>query len=187
MNAFTSAGPVFSHVGLYVRDIAKMEDFYRRVMGFIVTDRGSLDTPRGRVSLVFMSRDPNEHHQVVLATGRPEHLEFNLVNQMSFKVPGLAYLRAMYPRLKAEKDVTEILPATHGNAISIYFRDPEGTRIECFFDTPWYCEQPLREPVDLEQADDALMAQSEAMARARPGFKPRAQWVAEMRERMRRG
>jgi hypothetical protein len=31
------------------------------------------------------------------------------------------------------------------------------------------------------------MAQSEAMARARPGFKPRAQWVAEMRERMRRG
>ena len=40
MNAFTSARPVFSHVGIYVRDIAKMEDFYRRVMGFIVTDRG---------------------------------------------------------------------------------------------------------------------------------------------------
>ena len=136
MNPFTSAGPVFSHVGIYVRDIAKMEDFYRRVMGFIVTDRGSLDTPRGRVGLVFLSRDPNEHHQLVLATGRPEHLDFNLVNQMSFKVPGLTYLRAMYPQLKAEKDVAEILPATHGNAISIYFRDPEGNRIECFFDTP---------------------------------------------------
>lgn len=187
MNTFTSAGPVFSHIGIYVRDIAKMEDFYRRVMGFIVTDRGSLDTPRGKVGLVFMSRDPNEHHQVVLATGRPEHLEFNLVNQMSFRVPGLAFLRALYPKLKADKDVTEILPATHGNAISIYFRDPEGTRIECFFDTPWYCEQPMRVAVDMEQSEEVIMAHTEAIARAAPRFQPREQWVAEMTRRMEAG
>jgi catechol 2,3-dioxygenase-like lactoylglutathione lyase family enzyme len=187
MNTFTSAGPVFSHVGIYVRDIAKMENFYRRVMGFIVTDRGSLDTPRGKVDLVFMSRDPHEHHQVVLATGRPEHLDFNLVNQMSFKVPGLPFLRAMYPKLKADKDVTEILPATHGNAISIYFRDPEGTRIECFFDTPWYCEQPMRVAVDMEQSEEQIMAQSEAIARAAPRFQSREQWVAEMTRKMEAG
>lgn len=187
MNAFTSAGPVFSHVGIFVRDLANMEDFYRRVMGFIVTDRGSLDTPRGRVGLVFLSRDPNEHHQLVLATGRPEHLDFNLVNQMSFKVPDLGYLRAMYPRLKAEKAVTEILPATHGNAISIYFRDPEGTRIECFIDTPWYCEQPMRVAVDMAQSEEEIMAHSEAVARAAPRFQPRAQWVADMARRMEAG
>ena len=55
-----------------------------------------------------------------------------------------------------------------------------------FFDTPWYCTQPLRVPVDLEQADDALLAQSEAIARKQPDFVPRAQWVESMRARMRR-
>lgn len=187
MNAFTSAGPIFSHIGIHVSDIAKMEDFYRRVMGFIVTDRGSLDTPRGKVGLVFMSRDPNEHHQVVLATGRPEGVNFNLINQMSFKVPGLPFLRALYEKLRKEKDVTEILPATHGNAISVYFRDPEGTRIECFFDTPWYCEQPMRVAVNMEQSEEQIMAHSEAIARAAPRFQPREQWVAEMTRRMEAG
>jgi catechol-2,3-dioxygenase len=187
MSSFTTSGPMFSHVGIHVRDIARMEDFYKRVMGFIVTDRGSLDTPRGRVGLVFLSRDPQEHHQVVLATGRPDNNDYNIVNQMSFKVPGLSYLRALYPKLKAEADVTEILPATHGNAISIYFRDPEGTRIECFFDTPWYCEQPMRVAVDMEQSEAEIMAKSEDIARAAPRFQPREQWVAEMTRRMEAG
>jgi len=38
----------FSHLGLYVRELAAMEDFYGRVMGFTVTDRGELDSPAGR-------------------------------------------------------------------------------------------------------------------------------------------
>ena len=70
MNTLSSSGPSFSHVGFYVRDIARMEDFYRRVMGFFVTDRGQLDTPRGRVDLVFLSRDPEEHHQIGRASCR---------------------------------------------------------------------------------------------------------------------
>ena len=45
MNNFTRSGPSFSHVGFHVRDIAKMEDFYKRVMGFIVTDRGEIAPP----------------------------------------------------------------------------------------------------------------------------------------------
>ena len=187
MSTFTIAGPSFSHVGFHVRDIARMEDFYKRVMGFIVTDRGNLDTPRGPVDLVFLSRDPEEHHQIVLASGRPADIDYNIINQVSFRVPGLAYLRALYPKLKSEAGVSEILPATHGNAISIYFRDPEGTRIECFFDTPWYCEQPLRIAVDMEQSETEIMAQSERIARAAKKFQPRAQWVAEMKRRMEAG
>jgi len=35
-----------------VTDIARMEDFYTRVLGFTVTDRGDLDTPRGRLQFV---------------------------------------------------------------------------------------------------------------------------------------
>ncbi|MBL8384655.1 MAG: VOC family protein [Burkholderiales bacterium] len=187
MSTLASSGPAFSHVGFHVRDLKKMEDFYTRVMGFIVTDRGNLMTPRGPVDLVFLSRDPEEHHQVVLASGRPADNDYNLVNQLSFRVPGLAFLKALHQRLQREPGVTEILPATHGNAISVYFRDPEGTRIECFFDTPWYCDQPCREPVDMSLSDAAIMAHSEAIARASAKFQPREAWVAEMRRRMEAG
>jgi catechol 2,3-dioxygenase-like lactoylglutathione lyase family enzyme len=175
----------FSHFGFFVRDMTRMEDFYVRVLGLTVTDRGDL----GAMRLTFMSRDPEEHHQVVLVTGRPDGsngAHFNPINQISFRVADVAALRALHRRLRAE-DAADLVAVTHGNAISIYFRDPEGNRLEVFFDTPWYCRQPLREPVDLEQPDDALMAQAERIARATPDFKPRAQWVAEMRALMRRG
>lgn len=187
MNPLAATGPAVSHFGFQVRDVARMEDFYKRVMGFIVTDRGTLDTPRGPVYLVFLSRDPEEHHQVVLASGRPADADYNIINQISFRMPSLAALRDMYPKLTAEPGVTEILPATHGNAISIYFRDPEGTRIECFVDSPWYCEQPCREPIDMTQSEAEILAACERVASAAPRFQPRAQWVAEMRRRMEAG
>ena len=171
---------VFSHMGFYVRDLERMARFYQDVMCFTVTDRGDL----GAVQLVFLSRDPAEHHQVVLATGRPEDLTFSIINQISFRVPDLATLRLLRDRAAADPDVTELVTATHGNAVSIYFRDPEGNRIEVFMDMPWYCEQPLREPIDLDQSDAAVMAQAEALARSRPKFQSRAQWQAEMARRM---
>ena len=171
---------VFSHMGFYVRDLERMARFYQDVMCFTVTDRGDL----GAVQLVFLSRDPAEHHQVVLATGRPEDLTFSIINQISFRVPDLATLRLLRDRAAADPDVTELVTATHGNAVSIYFRDPEGNRIEVFMDMPWYCEQPLREPIDLDQSDEAVMAQAEALARSRPKFQSRAQWRAEMARRM---
>lgn len=170
---------VFSHMGFFVRDLERMARFYKDVLCFTETDRGDL----GAVKLVFLSRDPAEHHQVVLASGRPEDLGFNLINQISFRVPDLATLRQVRDRAAAA-EASELVCATHGNAVSIYFRDPEGSRIEIFLDMPWYCEQPLREPIDLDQSDAAVLAQAEALARSRPKFQPRAQWMAEMARRM---
>jgi catechol 2,3-dioxygenase len=169
----------FSHLGIYVRDAELMEDFYSRVLGFTVTDRGLL----GDANLVFLSRNPAEHHQVVLASGRPAEAHFNVINQVSFRVPGLAALRHFANVLPAER-AGEIRPVTHGNAISLYFRDPEGNRIELFFDTPWYCAQPCRETVDFSMSDEAILAETERLARALPGFKPREVWMAEVRAKM---
>lgn len=177
----TSAAPAlaFSHLGIFVRDIAAMEDFYSRVLGFTVTDRGDL----GTVKLVFLSRDPEEHHQIVLASGRPPEPGFNIVNQISFRVADMAGLRRVRAALQGEA-VSDVQTVTHGNAISIYFRDPEGYRVEIFFDTPWYCSQPCRVPLDFAKTDAQIMAETEALVRTLPGFKPRAEWVAEMRARM---
>ena len=173
----------FSHVGLFVHDLERMEDFYRRVLGFTVTDRGELPAPSGRVGLVFLSRDPREHHQLVLATGRPPAVEFNVVNQISFRVPGLPALRHFHAVL-GDEPVSAMVVVTHGNAISLYFRDPEGTRIELFFDTPWHCEQPVREPVDLSRSDEDILAETERLARSLPGFTSRESWMADLAGRM---
>ena len=169
----------FSHIGLYVSDLPRMARFYRQALRFTQTDAGDL----GAVQLVFLSRDPREHHQLVLATGRPADAGFNVVNQISFRVPDIATLRQFHDRLLAE-GASDMHPVTHGNAVSVYCRDPEGNRLELFMDTPWYCEQPLREPVDLSQPDEVILGRAEAIARRFPKFMSRAEWQAEVARRM---
>ncbi|RKP47151.1 VOC family protein [Pararobbsia silviterrae] len=172
-------GLSFSHVGVYVRDLATMERFYRDVLDFTVTDRGRLPGAAGWVDLVFLSRDPDEHHQIVLASGRPDGEHFNVINQISLRADSLATLRDFYRRLR-ELGVQGLQPVTHGNAISLYVRDPEGNRLELFIDTPWYVSQPMKVDIDLDLPQDLLMEQIEAHARSLPGFEPRAVWRARM-------
>ncbi|MDX3905779.1 MAG: VOC family protein [Pigmentiphaga sp.] len=169
----------FSHLGLFVRDLDAMAAFYETVLGFTETDRGNLGTTR----LIFLSRDPAEHHQIVLVTGRPEELRFSVVNQISFRVPDLPTLRRFHELLVAAR-VDDVQPVTHGNAVSIYCRDPEGNRLELFMDTDWYCEQPLREPVDFGDSDEEILRKAEAIARKYPRFQPRAEWQAMIAQRM---
>lgn len=173
----------FSHIGFHIIDIDKMERFYTGYLGFTVTDRGELDTPMGRQKLVFMSRDPRDHHQIVLATGRPTDLNFNPINQLSFRLEDFAGLREMWRRLEGQP-VSDINPVSHGNALSVYFRDPEGNRIELFYDTPWYVDQPMRIPMDMNLDDAALLRWAEQVASTLPGFRPAEQWRAEIAQKM---
>lgn len=170
----------FSHFGIHVTDMARMEDFYTRVLGLLVMDRGTL--PNGP-TLCFLSRDPDEHHQMVLVEGRPPGAEHNVVNQISFKVPDLAALKSMHARLRDE-GVKAFRIVTHGNAWSIYFADPEGNRVEIFVDTPWHTPQPLAEPFDIEAPVETIMAETESLCRSRPGFASRAEWRQQQIARM---
>jgi catechol-2,3-dioxygenase len=169
----------FSHIGLYVTDLQRQARFYKRALLFTQTDTGFL----GPVELIFLSRNPNEHHQLVLATGRPSAGGFSPINQISLRVPDLTALRRYRDRLLAE-GAANMSTVTHGNAVSIYCVDPEGNRLELFMDTPWYCEQPLREPINIDQSDEAVLAQVEALARTRPRFMPREQWRSEVEREM---
>jgi catechol 2,3-dioxygenase-like lactoylglutathione lyase family enzyme len=169
-----------SHVGVYVKDMPKMVDFYTGFLGFAVSDRGAT---RGGGEIVFMTRDPREHHQFVLANGRPEDMNFNIVNQLSFRVDSLATLRELHAGL-GDEDVEMLGPVSHGNALSVYFLDPERNRVELLIDTPWYVPQPCRIPVDLSLPDDQLWATLERDARALPGFTSRAAWAAEIEKKI---
>jgi catechol-2,3-dioxygenase len=179
MNSSSVPSLAFSHMGIYVTDIARMEDFYTRVLGFTATDRGDL----GVIRLVFLSRDPREHHQIVLASGRPRELPFNPINQISFRMAEFAGLREMHRRLERE-GVAELSPVSHGNALSVYFRDPEANRIELFVDTPWYVQQPLRVPMDMRLGDAQIWAWAEAEARKLPGFTQVEKWRSDVARRM---
>jgi catechol-2,3-dioxygenase len=165
---------VLSHFGINVTDLPRMKDFYTRVVGLCVMDEGMLDDS-GR-TLVFLSRDPDEHHQLVLATGRAPGADSSVINQISFKLPALADLKTKHRQLRDEEGVKEFRIVTHGNAWSIYFPDPEGNRVEFFVDTPWHTPQPLGEPFDIEAPEAEIVATTEALCRNRPGFAMRSEW-----------
>jgi catechol-2,3-dioxygenase len=169
-----------SHVGVFVTDMPRMVDFYSGFLGFAVSDRG--ETSSGG-EIVFLTRDPREHHQLVLASGRPADLQYNIVNQLSFRVDSLDTLRALQRGLKHEH-ATELGPITHGNALSVYLHDPEKNRVELLIDTPWYVPQPCRVPVDLSLPDDELWADIERKVRDMPGFRPQAEWKADIEKRI---
>ena len=175
-----SYGLTLSHVGVFVADMPSMVDFYTGFLGFAESDRG--DTSNGG-EIVFLTRDPREHHQLVLATGRPADLSYNIVNQLSFRVDSLDTLRELQRGISQEH-ATELGPVSHGNALSVYLRDPENNRVELLIDTPWYVPQPCRLTVDLSLADDALWASIERTVRGMPGFKPREVWAAEVERKI---
>ncbi|MCY4395797.1 MAG: VOC family protein [Rhodospirillaceae bacterium] len=171
----------FSHVGFYVHDLPKMEAFYTRVLGFVATDRG---IARGS-PIVFLSRDPKEHHQIILSEGRTGGPEARVVNQVSLRADSLQDLRDMTAILEDEAEVSQIDPINHGNAWSLYFRDPEGNRIEVFIDSPWYVEQPLIEPLDLSLSDDEIHERTRTAYSGSPTFRPAEEWRAEFTEKLR--
>jgi catechol 2,3-dioxygenase len=174
MNALPA--PKLSHFGIYARDLNKMVEFYTRIFGLTVSDWGS--SKRG-MDIAFLTGDPEEHHQLVIASGRPEDATFSTVNQVSFRVNDLEELRQYYARV-AKEGVKALETRNHGNAWSIYFSDPEGNRMEIYLPTPWYVAQPRGEPLDLTQPADKIIATTEAMVREDPSYRPMSEWSDEL-------
>ena len=170
----------FTHFGIFVLNLDIMKRFYADVLGFYITDEGQF--PNGQ-NLVFLSRDPNEHHQIILVDGRADESGFNPINQISFIVEDLPALREFYQLILAE-NVKELQAVTHGNAWSLYFRDPEGNRIEVYTDTPWYVSQPLRVLLDMDLSIEQIHEQTEALCQSLPGFQSRSDWLKSMQNLM---
>jgi catechol 2,3-dioxygenase len=168
------------HFGLYAHNLDKMVDFYTRAFGMVVTDRGH--STRG-VDIAFLSGRPDEHHQLAIASGRPEDATFSTINQVSFRVSGLDDLKRYHSWLKDER-VKDLETRDHGNAWSIYFSDPEGNRMEIYCPTPWYVSQPFGEPLDLTAPSETILAKTEAMVRQDPTSRPAEVWSADMRQRL---
>ncbi len=171
--------PKLCHFGIYARDLNKMVEFYTRVFGLTVSDWGR--SSRG-MDIAFLSGTPDEHHQLVIASGRPDDATFSTVNQVSFRVNTLEELRRYYAWLVKE-GVNKLEARDHGNAWSIYFSDPEDNRMELYLPSPWYVAQPCGELLDLTKPAAEIEAQTEAMVRKDPTCRLASEWSAEQRQK----
>jgi catechol 2,3-dioxygenase len=145
-----------AHLGLLVRDMARMQAFYTTVLGLGVSDRGVSE--RRRQEMVFLTGDPAVHHHLVLVGAGDATLEERRLDHLAFEVATLADLRAVRDRASAAG--VEIRAADHGNAWSVYFADPEGNRIEVLAVSPHVAPQPRGRPLDLDQPDACIEAET---------------------------
>jgi catechol-2,3-dioxygenase len=145
------------HVGIYVHDLMAQRDFWSRVMGLRIADEDLED--RG---MVFLSSHPeDEHHEFVLMRGRDVPREGRVIQQVSFKVPTIDDLKEYHARLVAE-DVEIERIVSHGNALGMYFFDPEGNRIEIYYRTGYDVPQPHGDPIDMEASVEELLGIAKA-------------------------
>jgi catechol-2,3-dioxygenase len=158
-----------SHFEIYVHDLEIMEEFYTRYLGFVVTDSG-----QAKDGMVFLSRNPDEHHQLVLTPRQSQKSVESPVDHIAFRVDSIANLRLFHKALLTGS--TRLQTVSHGTSWSIYFRDPEGNRLELFTDTPWHVNQPCRFEINLELSDEKLLEFTEQTIKALPGFRAVEDW-----------
>lgn len=139
------------HVGIRCFDVQKQLAFYVDVLGLVVTDTDPA------VGNYFLSARPDdEHHELLLARGRDVAAEGRLIQQVSFRCATFDDLVGLYRQLKAY-GVTFDMIVSHGNAVGVYFYDPEGNRTEVYWQTGLEARQPFIEHIDIETPADELM------------------------------
>ena len=139
------------HVGLRCIDVEKQLSFWTDTIGLSVTDHDET------LGVWFLSARPStEHHELLLATGRDVPLGAKLIQQISFRCPELEDVMAFYQRFR-EREVSLDMVVSHGNAVGVYFYDPEGNRCEVYWQTGLKARQPFVEKIDLDQPPDEVV------------------------------
>ncbi len=158
-----------AHMGITVKNLAVMEAFYTEVLGFRASDRG---VARGS-PLVFLTRDPSDHHQIVFQEQRKS--DETTINQISFQLDDLAALRRMRDVLVKAR-VKELKLVDHCVAWSVYCHDPEGNRLEFFVDAPFYVKQPMIQELNLDQSDGDVIEATKKRFSTDPSFCSLGEW-----------
>ncbi|KAJ3341136.1 hypothetical protein HDU93_005545 [Gonapodya sp. JEL0774] len=176
-----------SHLGLHVTDMDKQLKFYTEVMGFYVMDYGVVGHPTlGENKVAFLSRDPKEHHQLALFDKRPEDVNFNVIQQISFSCGSVEGVKEA-ASLALKNGASQPMPMSHGHTISCYLMDPEGNRLELYSDQDWYVPQPYVTfiPDFFDVDPEELRKRVYDEASKKPGFVPtRAEYHEIMRKKM---
>lgn len=139
------------HVGIRCHDVARQLEFYTDTLGLTVTDHDE------NLGIWFLSARPDtEHHEILLATGRTADPETALIQQVSFRCDSLESVIGFFHRFR-ERGVRLDMVVSHGNAVGVYFYDPEGNRCEVYWQTGLQARQPFVEHIDLDTNVEELL------------------------------
>jgi catechol 2,3-dioxygenase-like lactoylglutathione lyase family enzyme len=111
-----------AHVGFYVSDIDKAQDFYGKALGF---DHFSLDKPAGGLMLNYYK--VNDHQYIEIYPGLKGE-DMDRLSHIAFETPDARKMRA-YLAAKGLKVPAELKPGLDKN-LSFMVDDPEGRKIE---------------------------------------------------------
>jgi catechol-2,3-dioxygenase len=100
----------------------------------------------------------------LLSGGRDAPLEEKLVQQISFRCDTLEDVIEHYQRLTAAEVEIDMV-VSHGNAIGVYFYDPDHNRCEVYWNTGLLARQPYLEGVDLTRPVPEIVALVEESVR----------------------
>jgi catechol-2,3-dioxygenase len=164
-----------SHFEIRTSRIAEMEQFYTQALGFAVTDRSESG------GMVFLSRNPVEHHQLVLAAA--DGGDGKRLDHIAFRAGSLGEIRAC-ARLVGAMPEAGLQPVSHGNSWSLYFRDPDGNRLEVFTDTPWHVRQPVRFAMDYSLPEEEIVRLTLEHIRTMPDFREVSDWRKDHAENL---
>ena len=123
------------HVVLNVRDLAVSERFYTEVLGFQIAIR----RPGG----TFLTCGKIHHDLALFQAGEDARPAGDLgLNHIAVQIGDMDELREVHRRLNSYGAPIDHL-TDHGMTKSVYFRDPDGNRIEYFFNTTETAEEGL--------------------------------------------
>jgi catechol-2,3-dioxygenase len=141
------------HVGVYVRDIERSVAFYRDIIGLHVSDR----SPRGGVFMTAQERTL-EHHELLLAPGRNDAGNVNVLQQVSFRCATLKDVKDFYKTF-VDNHVPINRVVSHGNTVSVYAQDPDGNSVEVYWPSGVDVPQPFGKPMDLTKSEVEIREQ----------------------------
>jgi catechol 2,3-dioxygenase len=119
------------HLVLRVQDVSRSEKFYTHILGLEVVSR--------EFGMVFLRASASRSHELALAPLK-EGISASTPSQgglshFAWQMESLDDLRKMYRHLKQE-GVEIAGKGDHGISIGVYFLDPDGNRIEVFYELP---------------------------------------------------
>jgi catechol 2,3-dioxygenase-like lactoylglutathione lyase family enzyme len=117
----------FAHAVLRTNKFRQMVDWYKTVLLADVVFENEM--------LAFMTYD-DEHHRLAIAAfpGTVDRAPHSAgLDHLAYTYSSLGDLVATYERLKAA-GITPAVPINHGLTISMYYRDPDGNKVELQID-----------------------------------------------------